>query len=164
MPRPKQLVVSLLVVAVSTIAVPAAAYAQVSLEGAWTVSEWTVDGETNPAQRGIFIFTSTHYSFFFVNQPEARAETAQPGPGGMTDAEKLIAYDEFTANAGRYTVEGNTLTTRAYLAKNPGYMAGWPDNAQQYTVRRDGDTLTLTFGNGNVATLTRREGQPFTGG
>ncbi|MBT8488521.1 MAG: hypothetical protein KJO65_06860 [Gemmatimonadetes bacterium] len=60
--------------------------------------------------------------------------------------------------AGRYVVEGNTLTTTAYVAKNPGYMASWPDNEVQYTVDRDGDTLTLTFGNGNVATLTRREG------
>ena len=77
----------------------------------------------------------------------------------MTDAEKVTAYDEFTANAGRYTIEGNTLTTQAYMAKNPGYMAGWPDNQQELTVRRNGDTLTLTFGNGNIATLTRREGQ-----
>ena len=70
-----------------------------------------------------------------------------------------LRYDEFTANAGRYTIEGNTLTTQAYMAKNPGYMAGWPDNQQELTVRRNGDILTMTFGNGNTATLTRREGQ-----
>lgn len=139
--------------------VPVNSEAQVSVEGAWTVSEWTVDGETSPAQRGIFIFTSTHYSFFFVSQGEERATPAEPGPGGMTDAEKVVAYDEFTANAGRYAIEGNTLTTQAYMAKNPGYMAGWPDNEQQFTVEREGNTLSLTFGNGNTATLTRREGQ-----
>ena len=76
----------------------------------------------------------------------------------MTDAEKVVAYDEFTANAGRYVVDGNTLTRRAYVAKNPGYMAGWPDNDSQITVDRDGDTVTLTTGNGNVVTLVRREG------
>jgi hypothetical protein len=142
----------------AALVLPLGAASQVSVEGAWTVSEWSVDGETVPVQPGIFVFTGTHYSIFFVNQSEPRAEPAEPGPGTMTDAEKVVAYDEFTANAGRYVVEGNTLTTRAYLAKNPGYMAGWPDNEQVYTVARDGDTLTLTFGNGNVATLVRREG------
>ena len=142
----------------SALILPLAAASQVSVEGAWTVRQWTVEGETYPAQPGIFLFTSTHYSIFFVNQSEPRAQAAQPGPGGMTDAEKVVAYDEFTANAGRYVVDGNTLTTRAYVAKNPGYMAGWPDNETQFTVNRDGDTLTLTFGNGNVATLVRREG------
>ena len=137
---------------------PLGAASQVSIEGAWTVSEWSVDGETSPAQPGIFLFTGTHYSIFFVSQPEARSEPAQSGPGTMTDAEKLVAYDEFTANAGRYVVEGNTLTTRAFVSKNPGYMAGWPDNEQVYTLDRDGDTLRLTFGSGNLATLLRREG------
>ena len=151
---------TLLLAAVAmAVAVPVDAHAQLSVEGAWTVSEWTRDGATSsPAQPGIFIFTSTHYSFFFVNQPDGRAQPAESGQGGMTDAEKVVAYDEFTANAGRYTVEGNTLTTQAYMAKNPGYMAGWPDNAREYTVQRDGDTLTLTFGSGTVATLVRREG------
>ena len=136
-------------------ALPFAAEAQLSVEGAWTVSEWTIDDETSPAQPGIFIFTSTHYSVFFVNPGEERASPAQ----GLTDAEKVVAYDEFTANAGRYTLEGNTLTTRAYLAKNPGYMAAWPDNTNEITVERDGDTLSLTYGNGFKGTLIRREGQ-----
>jgi hypothetical protein len=158
-----QLTVTLSLTAVLAIAAPPVATAQVSVEGAWTVGEWTVDGETASAQSGIFIFTSTHYSVFFVNQPEERAAPAQPGPGGMTDVEKVVAYDEFTANVGRYTIEGDTLTTRAYLAKNPGYMAGWSDDTQEYSVRRNGDSLTLTFGNGNVATLVGREGQPGPG-
>ena len=140
-------------------ALPFAAEAQLSVEGAWTVSEWTIDGETSPAQQpGIFIFTSTHYSIFFVSQREERASPAQTGPDGMTDADKVVAYDEFTANAGRYTLEGNTLTTRAYLAKNPSYMAAWPDNTNEITVERDGDALSLTYGNGFTATLIRREG------
>ena len=150
---------SIFPVAVAAVLIlPLGAASQVSVEGAWTATEWTVNGQSSAAQRGIFVFTSTHYSFFFINQAEARAEPAQAGPGGMTDAEKVVAYDEFTANAGRYVVEGNTLTTQAYVAKNPGYMAGWPDNETQLTVEREGDTLTMTFGNGNVVTLVRREG------
>ena len=137
-------------------ALPQSVQAQLSIEGAWSVNEWTRDGQTtSPAQPGLFIFTSTHYSAFFVRQDEARAVAAVAGPNGMTDAEKAVAYDEFTANTGRYELDGNKLTTRAYVAKGPGFMASWPE----YTVNRSGDTLTLTFANGNVATLTRREGQ-----
>lgn len=134
--------------------------AQISVEGAWTVSEWTIDGKTAPAQPGMFIFTSTHYSIFYVNQTEPRATPAQTGPGSMTDAEVVTAYNEFTANAGRYVINGNTITTRAFVAKNPTYMAGWPDNAVEMKVERSGDTLTLTMRNGAVAKLVRREGMP----
>jgi hypothetical protein len=141
------------------LALPQMASSQVSVEGAWTVSEWTVNGKTSPAQPGMFIFTSTHYSIFHVNRPEPRAKPAQTGAGGMTDAEKAVAFDEITANSGRYVIEGDLLTTRAFIAKQPAYMALWPDNEQEYRVRRDGDTLTLTFANGNVAKLVRREGQ-----
>lgn len=142
---------------------PLHARAQVSVEGAWTVTEWTREGQTWAAQPGIFVFTSTHYSFFFVTGAEARAVPAEPFPGPMTDSERLTAFNEFTANAGRYTVEGNTLTTRPYIAKNPGVNEGFPDNGREHTVRRSGDTLTLTFGNGAQATLIRREGQPIPG-
>ena len=142
---------------------PLHARAQVSVEGAWTVTEWTRDGETWAAQPGIFLFTTTHYSFLFLTGPEARAVPAEPGPGQMTDSDRLTAFNEFTANAGRYSIEGSTLTTRAYMAKNPGVMAGFPDNAREIAVSRNGDTLTLTFGNGGVATLIRREGQASPG-
>ena len=57
------------------LAVAPDAQAQVSVEGAWTATEWTVNGETQAAQRGIFIFTSTHYSFFFVGQRVHRNST-----------------------------------------------------------------------------------------
>jgi hypothetical protein len=135
--------------------------AQNSIEGAWTVQEWTLGGEaTREVQPGMFLFTSTHYSIFYVNQLAPRAAPADRSSGGMTDAEKLVAYDEFTANAGRYELEGNTLTTRAFVAKNPNYMALWPDNAQEYTVAWDGDDLLFTAPNGSTVRLVRREGQP----
>jgi hypothetical protein len=148
------------------LAVAPDAQAQVSVEGAWTATEWTVNGETQAAQRGIFIFTATHYSFFFVGQPDDRAAPAAAGPGEMTDAEKVTAYDEFTANAGRYTIEGNTLTTQAYMAKNPNYMAAFSaqerTNAQTRTFSIEDGTLTLrpTSGNGVGGSVTlRRPGQ-----
>ena len=137
------------------------AAAQKSIEGAWTVEEWAFGDEaTREVQPGMFLFTSTHYSIFYVNQLAPRAVPADGSPGGMTDAEKLVAYDEFTANAGRYELEGNTLTTRAFVAKNPSYMARWPDNAQEYSVAWDGDALLLTAANGSTARLVRREGEP----
>lgn len=143
---------------VGALLIPREATSQVSVEGAWTVSEWTVDGKTSPAQPGMFVFTSTHYSIFYVNQAEPRAKLAETGGNGMTDAEKVTAFDEITANAGRYVISGNTMTTRAFVAKHPGYMALWPDNAAEIKVERSGNTLTLTFANGRVAKLTRREG------
>ena len=123
MSRTTQVHTRLLLPIVAALAVTVSAHAQVSVDGAWTVTEWTVNDVTAPAsQPGIFIFTSTHYSFFFVNQAEDRAQPANASTEGMTDADKVTAYDEFTANAGRYTIEGDLLKTRAYLAKNPSIV------------------------------------------
>ena len=157
MPR-TLLSLALLVALCAPVIAPNGVQGQLSVEGAWTVTALEVGGETNSSpQRGIFIFTSTHYSFFFVNQPEPRAASDVQG-NALTDGQKVVAFDEFVANAGRYTIEGNTLTTQAYMAKIPEYMGRWPDNPNVHTVIRDGDTMTLTFENGNVATLARREG------
>lgn len=132
------------------------------LAGAWIVSSWTTpDGESdsNP-QRGLFIFTqSGNYSIMFVNGDEERAQ--YEGEDGGTDAEKVIAYDSFTANSGRYRVSGNTLTYEAYMAKNPNYMANFgPEAANGVEVEfsiAEG-TLTLTWSDGFGATLRRPGG------
>jgi hypothetical protein len=79
------------------------------------------------------------------------------------DAEKLAAYDTFVANSGRYEIEGNILKTRAYVAKDPNYMGGWPENEVNYEFERDGDTLTirnLVFVAGGTGTFRQVEGTP----
>ena len=81
----------------------------------------------------------------------------------MSDAEKVGAYDTFIANSGSYDVDGNTLTTRAFVAEDPNYISSWPGNEATFEFERDGDKLTiksLTFGVGFTAVLRQVEGIP----
>jgi len=132
------------------------------LRGAWIVSSWTPpDGESvSDPQRGLFIFThGGNYSIMFVNGGEERAQ--YEGEEGPTDAEKVAAYDSFTANSGRYRVSGSTITYEAYMAKNPNYMADFGMEAAngvelEFSIAEG--TLTLTWPNGFGATLRRPRG------
>jgi hypothetical protein len=145
------------------------AEAQVSpeLAGGWIVTSWTTpDGSVDSApQRGLFLFTASgQYSMMYVpgSEPRPRYEGET-----QTDAEILTAYGSFVANSGRYSVEGNTITYEAYLAKDPNYMADWnaqeAGNARELTYSINDGILTLTWGDGRnpglIATL-RRPGQP----
>ena len=138
---------------------PAAAQEN-SLEGAWRVTQWETSDASYDAQPGLFIFTGTHYAMMFVPADEPRAQ--YDAEAGRTDEETLAAYQSFIANAGRYTLEGDQLTTTAYVAKDPNYMAAFPDNGSTFTVHFAGDELHLTFGDllggGTRATLRRVEG------
>jgi hypothetical protein len=118
-----------------------------SIQGAWRVTEVTVTGanaasNTSP-QPGIFIFTKGHYSIITVNSSAPRKALASPAsPEKLTDAEKMARYDawnEFTANSGTYQVTGNTLTTNAVVAKNPGVMG--TTQAREFKI--EGNTLIL---------------------
>ena len=114
-----------------------------TLQGAWTVTSWEVEGEsvTDP-QPGLIVFTGTHYTMMYVNGADPRPPYAGEQ---LTDVETIAAYGTLTANSGRYEVNGNELTTRAYVAKDPNYMGGWPENAQTYTFRMEGETLHLQW-------------------
>ena len=130
---------------------PHRAEAQVPAElaGGWLVSSWTAsDGTVNESpQRGLFIFAHTgQYSIMYVTSDEPRPRFEGQT---MTDAETLAAFRSLVANSGRFTVEGNTITYDAYVAKNPNYMADWNletrANARRMTYAvRDG-ILTLTW-------------------
>ncbi len=113
---------------------------------------WIVTSEDDSHQRGLFIFTEANYSIMHVNGGEERSVFAGDTP---TDAEMLEAYNTVTANSGRYTLDGDQLTREAYMAKNPTYMAGWPDNDAISTVTIDGDTMTWTYEEGPTFTLRR---------
>jgi len=146
----------------SELPLPGAAAAATPLEGAWLVESWTdADGNTNDhPQPALYIFTPTHYSIMIAQGDEPRA-----GYEGddMSDAEKLGAYDTLIANAGRYEIDGNVLKTRAYVAKDPNYMGGWPENEATYEFELDGGILTiksLTFAIGFSSTLRQVEGTP----
>jgi hypothetical protein len=136
----------------------------VDLQGAWLVTNITdKSGKEIEAQPGLYLFTSTHYSIMFVPGADERAQFAGTE---ATDDDLLGAYNTFVANSGRYQVAGDQLTLRAYVAKDPGYMAAFPDNEATATVHiAGGDTLHLTytgefFISGTMFTLRRVEGTP----
>ncbi len=130
-----------------------------ALQGAWVVTSYTDTSGTvySEPQPGLIVFTGTHYSQMYANSVEPREQFADNA--AQTDAEIVTAYNSFTANSGRYEVSGDTITYRAYLAKNPNYMGGWPDNAQSAAFRIEGETLRLSgfFG---VTTFRRVEDEP----
>jgi hypothetical protein len=152
--RPTTLPTLLLVLlAVFTLAAgPLEAQNASDLDGAWIVTGWTspegVVDET--PQRGVFLFTITRddggsYSMMFVSGTEPRSEYSGDQ---QTGDEKIQAYDSFTANSGRLTVQGTELTYEAYMAKDPNYMASFGENGATATWDVDGDTLTLSFTSG----------------
>jgi len=139
----------------------------VDVQGAWLVAGITDSSGTEiGGEPGLFVFTETHYSIMFVPGTEDRAQY----PGDLpTDEETLAAYRSFIANSGRYAVEGNQLTHRAYVAKDPVYMGVFPENPLTAKVHRAGETLHFTYTSGFLTgwmfTLQRVEGRaPPVGG
>ena len=96
---------------------------------------------------------SGHYSIMYVtgNEPRPQLSGAQP-LGTPTDAEKVVAYDNFIANSGRYSVDGDEIIIEAFMAKNPNYMAAF--SAQD---RTNAATMTFSIEDGTL-TLRRTSG------
>jgi len=133
---------TLVILTIFAIATPNAGVAQSTpLEGAWVVTSW--EGGEISAQQGLFVFTKTHYSIMFAIGDGPRT---QYEGDDQTDDEVLAAYRSFVANTGRYSVDGDQVTTQAYVAKDPNYMGSFPDNDQTYTYRIEDGMLHLTFG------------------
>jgi hypothetical protein len=142
------------------------AYADDALHGGWVLTqvvddEGNVDDEPLP---GLVVFTATHYSMMFTIGDKPRAVVGELAEGeSETDAQLVEAYESFIANSGRYAAAHGTITTRAFVAKSPDYMAGWPDNAQAYTYSIDGETLVILSEDGPTAgaksTFMRVEGK-----
>ena len=151
---------SLLVLAAALMVVPSAAVAQYEspVMGAWVVTNVTdADGVDQMQHPGLWIYTGTHYSTMYVIGDEARGDSSE----GDTDADKLAAYESFIANSGRYEIEGDQITTHAYVAKFPNYMHAFPDNEQVFTFAVEGDELRLTTQGGATITLRRVEGVAY---
>ena len=139
------------------------ALAATPLEGAWLLTE-TEDTDGNvdsEPHRGLMVFTSDHYSLMFARGDKPRA--LFDGIIG-TDEELLEAYRSIVANSGRYEVEGNQFTIRAYVAMQPNHMNGWPENTVTFSFSVDGDILKITYVAGPAAgakqTFRRVEGTP----
>lgn len=148
-----------------SIALTGKALAETPLEGAWLLiqtqdAEGNVDAEPLP---GLIVFTSTHYSTMFAIGDKPRALMDEEIEN-QTDAQIIEAYNSIIANTGRYDVDGNNFTTRAFVAKNPNYMNDWPENMSPFSFKIDGDTLVITdeggYGEGRKFTYRRVEGSP----
>jgi len=119
-----------------------------SLQGVWQTVEVTVTGPgartiTIPEPRpNLIIVTAKYYS---------RVEVHSDGPRPMlanvakASADELRAvWDPFVGEAGTYEVsDGNVMTMRPLVAKNPAAMA--PGAFITYSYRLEGDTLWVTF-------------------
>jgi len=131
----------------------------VSIDGAWVLTA-TADSAGNAneqPQPGLFVFTGTHYSMMFATGNGQRERYTAETP---TDADMIAAYGTIVANSGRYQVDGDKVTMRAYVAKDPNFMGDWPENAFSASVHLAGDTMHWTWGNGSMFTFRRTEGSP----
>ena len=151
-----------LVAAAALATFPQTTFAQTyeDLAGGWIVASRTsADGEVDSSpSRGLYLFTAEgQYSMMNVG-PDERANL----PEEPTDAQIAEAYGSFSANSGRYRIQGDQLTYEAWVAKWPGYMNAWDTstggNAITMTMSMDDGILTLSRPDGRAVTLRRAPG------
>jgi hypothetical protein len=121
-----------------------AAQAAPRLEGAWQVTQVVTTGPNaatnNAPQPRMLVFSGRHYALLSVTSAGPRT---QPADVAAATADELRAmWNPFTANAGTFEVQGERLTTRLQVAKNPNAME--PGASNEYTFRLAADTLWLT--------------------
>ena len=125
-----------------------------TLRGAWRVVSVTTTGPNaatiSSPQPGLYIFTARHYSFNRVTSAKARAQLKDPAK--VTEAEALAIFGPFQGQAGTYEVAGTNLTVRPLTAKNPEVMASGAFTT--YSLKLDGNTLTLTNRTNNAGPIT----------
>ena len=118
------------------------------LFGAWLITETSVTDPTgttvneNP-EPGLYVFTEHHFSNMLIPGSE-RAPFRQD----RTDEERLVAYDNFIADAGTYEYTESTLTAKNIIAKVPNVMPPHASGALTYQWRLDGDALVMTLRGG----------------
>jgi hypothetical protein len=111
------------------------------LMGAWRVTE-IADGTavpiTNP-QPSLYIFAGQHYSFIRINGTKPLPD--YPSNDKATDADKVAVFNALYMNSGSYTVTGNTIATKAMVAKSK-FAIGGAGNQYEFTI--NGNNLTLS--------------------
>jgi hypothetical protein len=119
-----------------------------SLQGVWQTVEVTVTG---PGARTIAIPEPRPNLIIITAKYYSRVEDHSEGPRPIiADVAKATAdelravWDPFVGEAGTYEVtDGNVITMRPLVAKNPAAMA--PGSFSTYSYKLDGDTLRVTF-------------------
>ena len=124
------------------------------LVGAWRVTEFAdANGSITNPQPGLYVFARQHYSF--VRIQGARPLPTYPSNDKATDADKVAVFNALYLNSGTYTVKGNSLATKAMVAKSAFAIGGAGNN---YEFAITGNTLTLTQKpSGAVIKLVRLE-------
>jgi hypothetical protein len=117
------------------------------LIGAWQLVEFKMrnrDGDINDMQgwikRGLIIYsTDGHMSATLcMSEQPLRFQSDQPSTG--TDAEKIAAFNAYTAYCGRYSVKDDTIFHDVEICLYPN----WSGTRQIRTARLSGDELVLT--------------------
>ena len=120
-----------------------------SLEGVWRITKVVVPGANAAAdshpQPGLEIFYRGYFSIVRDTGGEPRKPSPAAGdPTHLTDAEKIARYDEwapFGASAGAYEVEGDTIITHNFVAKQVRGVG----MTEEATIRFEGpDTFVAT--------------------
>ena len=92
------------------------------LEGVWIRTEQIrVDQTRHPAEPGMRIFSGGHYSWIAVFGEEPRPEL----PDENASAEELSSVwgdGMLTAESGTFRIDGELITQRPLVAKNPNQM------------------------------------------
>ncbi|MGH9253688.1 MAG: hypothetical protein ACRD3C_03875 [Vicinamibacterales bacterium] len=110
------------------------------LVGAWRVTELAdANGTIANPQPGLYIFARQHYSFTRIQG--TRPLPDYPSNDKATDADKVAVFNALYLNTGTYTVTGNSLATRAMVAKSKFAIGG---AGNQYDFSVTGNTLVLT--------------------
>ena len=90
---------------------------------------------------GLIQFSGRNYSIVFVSN-SVRPDFPEGGAAKATADQLNTIWGPLTANAGTFTVNGNTIRQTRLVAKNPAVMAA--GNFQETTFTLNGDTLVLT--------------------
>lgn len=119
--------------------------------GAWRILDVTRDSagtRITRAHPGVYLFTQRHYSVARIESDRPRRDF----PAGLrrTTETYVDIWGPFAAHSGTYEIQGDRVTMRAVVAKNPSAMQ--PGSYNVHTFRVVGDTLWLR----NVANSSGR--------
>ncbi len=123
---------------------PAPVSAQSPLQGVWRITEVVLSAPAsrtipNP-QPNLLIITGKHYS-----RTELHSDAPRPllESSATASADQLRAvWGPFMAEAGKYDVNGQTITLHPEVAKNPAAMSSGAYSSATFKVA--GDTLWIT--------------------
>ena len=115
-----------------------------ALQGAWTIQSVTSpQPPANPRRnpKGLMVISGTHYAEVGVGDT-MRASFPEGGAAKATADQLRAVWGPVVADAGTFTVSGNTIKLTASVAKGTAAMA--PGNFVEWMFTISGDNLTVT--------------------